>query len=210
MVAGACWFAGLKREADNVASLARVPVGCSTTLDFERSGEFVVFVETTGRIEQLAGDCAAALVYDRPAADAAVIDRLSATMSMVDPDGVAVDIDASPGEHYDRDGFVGTAAWTVDVATPGVHVLTIAPIGGDSFAVAIGRPADDGVAAWRWGAGAAALAALAFGVPLLALGGRRNDPAEPMPRVGPPMAAPIAPSNRSGPWGPPGSGQRYQ
>ncbi len=53
----AMWIAGTNREADNVAGFARAPVGCDTTLDFESTGTFLLYVETTGRFGELAGAC---------------------------------------------------------------------------------------------------------------------------------------------------------
>ena len=39
------------------AAFARAPVGCETTLDFDRSGEFVLYIETTGQVDGIGGDC---------------------------------------------------------------------------------------------------------------------------------------------------------
>ncbi len=61
----ALWTAGTGREADNVAGFARAPVGCDTTLDFESTGTFLVYVETTGEFGPLAGACDAPQQYDR-------------------------------------------------------------------------------------------------------------------------------------------------
>lgn len=189
ITAGALWLAAGQRRADNVASFARAPVGCDTTLDFERSGRFVLFIETTGRIDELGGECDAALDYDRDA-DAALAVQLAPRLSLTGPDAASVDIVDAPGGGYDVDGFVGTAAWSIDIDTPGDHVLTVAPIGGDSFAIAVGRSVEEGVALLRWAAVAVAVAAVVLGGGLLLAGSRR---------VSEPTAAPS-------PWVPDGPG----
>ncbi len=195
-LAAVLWWAGGQREANNIASFARAPVGCDTTLDFERSGEFLVFVETTGTIDALAGQCDAERSYDRdPDADAA--ERLSPGLVLVDPDGNDVDITEAPGVSYDADGFVGTAAWTVDIVSAGDHVLTVASIGGDDFAIAVGRSPDEGVALLRWGAIAASIVALVAGGALLVAGSRRTLPAAP-------VSGPWVPDGPAWPSSPPG------
>ena len=54
-----------ERRSDNVAAFARAPVGCDTTLDFEATGTFVLYIETSGEFDQLAGECDADRRYDR-------------------------------------------------------------------------------------------------------------------------------------------------
>src|SRR5215213_1892332 len=44
---------------DAVESLARAPVGCTTRLDFDKSGTFTVYVETKGTVSVSRGDCPA-------------------------------------------------------------------------------------------------------------------------------------------------------
>ena len=51
-LAGGLWSAADQRYDDNVGAFARAPVGCETTLDFDRSGEFVLYIETTGQVER--------------------------------------------------------------------------------------------------------------------------------------------------------------
>ena len=128
--------AGQRRD-DNVASFARAPSGCATTLDFDRSGVFTLYIETTGSIDDLTGDCAAPGEYDRDGIP--VID-----VSLVDAEGALVTIEASSGVDYDTGTFVGTSTGTVEITEPGDHVLTVAADGG-AFAIAVGGDPDDGV-----------------------------------------------------------------
>ena len=181
----ALWVASDERRADNVAGFARAPVGCDTTLDFEATGTFVLYLETSGEFGDLAGACDAELSYDRDAADVP-----QPELTLLDPNGDALDLDDANEASYDVDGFVGNASATVQIDTPGDHVLTVAPTTGDPFAVAVGRLPDDGVALLRWGAVAAAIGGLLLGGLFLVLGSRR----------------PPAPVQPTAPWTPDGGG----
>ena len=221
----ALWVASGERRADNVAGFARAPVGCDTTLDFEATGTFVLYVETSGKIDQLAGACDAERRFDRDIDD---VPALSATL--LDPNGDEIDlVDLGDDDavSYDVSGFVGSAARTVQIDTAGDHVLTVAPTEGDPFVVAVGRSPDDGVALLRWGAAAAAIVGLVLGGLFLVLGSRRlpdpmtpvtpwtpdgqgwpsSPPGFPIPppttgATGPPQAAPPG-FDPPSPWGPP-------
>ena len=190
VVAGALWFAGGQRRSDNVAGFARAPVGCDTTLDFEATGTFVVYVETSGEFDALPGECDVAERYDRD-------DTPSPDLVLTDPSGNELDLSDADATSYDVDGFVGTAFRSVEIVDPGDHVLTVAPTPGGPFAVAVGRSPDDGVALLRGSAVAVAVAGLVIGGLLLVLGSRRPTPA-------PHAATPWTPSGTSWPSGPPG------
>jgi hypothetical protein len=192
VAAVALWNASGQRRADNVAGFARAPVGCDTTLDFEATGTFVVFVETTGSFDAIAGACDAELQYDRDADDIP-----DPELTLTDPDGNNVSFDDAGDVSYDVDGFVGSSTRTVQIDTPGDHILTVAPTSGDSFAVAVGRSPDDGVALLRWGAIAAAIAGLVVGGAFLVLGSRRVP-------VSPAAAPTWAPDGEAWPSAPPG------
>lgn len=191
-VAVALWVASGERRSDNVATFARAPVGCDTTLDFEATGTFVLYVETTGEFDQLAGECDAERRYDRDSDDVPDLD-----VTLVDPLGGPVELDDVDADSYDVDGFVGTAASSVQIEVPGDHRLSVAPTEGEAFAVAIGRSPDQGVALLRWGAIGAAIAGLVIGGVLLVLGSRRTPtPVQP--------AAPWSPDGLGWPASPPG------
>ncbi len=188
----ALWIAGGDREADNVAGFARAPVGCDTTLDFESTGTFVLYVETSGEFDELAGACDVAKRYDRDPDDVPVVE-----LTLRDPDGDVVGIEERADVSYDVDGFVGSSIGEVEIETEGDHLLTVAPAGGDAFAVAVGRHPDQGVALLRWGAVAAAIFGLVFGGLFLVLGSRR-------PPATPTAAAPWTPDGQGWPSSPPG------
>jgi hypothetical protein len=188
----ALWVAGGNRLADNVAGFARAPVGCDTTLDFESTGAFVLYVETSGTFGQLTGACDAPAEYDRDPDDVADVDVV-----LRDPSGEVLELDDRTGLSYDVDGFVGSSIAEVQIDVAGDHVLTVAPTGGDAFAVAVGRQPDEGVALLRAGAIAAAIVGLVLGGLLLVLGSRR-------PPATPTTPVPWTPDGRDWPASPPG------
>lgn len=192
VVAVVLWTGADQRRSDNVAGFARAPVGCDTTLDFDATGTFVLYVETSGEFDTLPGECDAAEQYDRDPDDIP-----SPDLVLTDPSGAALDLTDADEADYDVDGFVGNAYRSVDIAEPGDHVLTVAPTGGAPFAVAVGRSPDDGVALLRGGAIAVAIAGLVIGGLLLVLGSRRA-PSSPQP------TAPWSPSGTGWPSSPPG------
>lgn len=205
VAAGALWYAAGQRRDDNVASFARAPSGCATTLDFDRTGVFTLYIETTGSIDDLAGDCGAPGEYERDGVP--VID-----VSLVDAAGDPVTIEASLGVDYDTGTFVGTSTGAVEITEPGDHVLTVAA-DGDAFAIAVGGDPDDGVGLLRWSAVFAALAAFVVGGVLLVLGTRRPtppsatdapwQPAAEWPTSPPGFPAPPPTTGATGPAGPP-------
>lgn len=190
--AAALWIASGVRRADNVAGFARAPVGCETTLDFEATGTFVLYIETSGEFDQLAGACDAERRYDRDPDD-----QPELVVTLLDPNLEPIALDDTDAVDYDEDGFVGTAARSVQIETAGDHVLTVAPTGDEPFAVAIGRSSDEGVALLRWGAVGAAITGLVLGGVFLVLGSRRT-PAPPTP------TAPWTPDGSGWPASPPG------
>jgi hypothetical protein len=172
VAAGALWYASLWRHDDNVAGFARAPEGCTTTLDFERSGEFVLYVETTGRLDVVRGDCDAPTSY---ADGDGAFDVGAVEFSMRDADGQ--EIEAEPGgtsREYDTGAFAGESWGVVQVDQPGRHELTVGPNDAGAFAIAIGGDPDEGVALLRWLAVAAAVSGLVIGGLLVLLGSRRT------------------------------------
>jgi hypothetical protein len=186
------WAASGERRANNVAGFARAPAGCDTTLDFDSTGTFVVFFETSGEFTKLPGACDAERSYDRDVDDIA-----DPELTLLGPDGVGIDFDVAPEVRYDVDGFVGASMRTVQIETLGDHLLQVGFTSGEPFAVAVGRSPDTGVALLRWAAVASAFSGFVLGGGFLAFATR--------PRVGPTMpVAPWVPNEHVWPLAPPG------
>lgn len=207
--AGALWYASSQRLDTNVADFARAPSGCATTLDFARTGEFTVYVETTGSFDDLAGDCSADPDYARN-------EVAEPLLQLVDPDGAAVDISDADVVSYDIGAFMGSSGGVVQIETPGEHLLTVVADGGQ-FAIAVGGDPNEGVGLLRWGAVALAIVSLMVGGILLVLASRHpaemsaSDDSLWEPQgatatwpIGPPgFPAPPPTTGAAGPTGPP-------
>jgi hypothetical protein len=194
--AGALWFVAAARYDDNLDAFARAPAGCSTTLDFERTGDFTLYVETTGMLADVAGDCPAETEYDRD-------DVPAVTLTLTAPDGSGVDIASNGSADYDNGTFVGEAVGVVRIDEPGDYVLTV-PSSGAPFAIAIGGAPDEGVTLLRLLSALVAVASLAGGIALVVAGTRRPEAPPPAP---PSFTAPGWPTSPPGfPAPPPTTG----
>ena len=130
---------GMSNYKDAVKSLARAPVGCTTTLVFDKPATFTVYIETKGKLGELSGDCEAiGSTYSHPG------DKLpKVSMTLVDSNGDEVDLQRGVTATYDIDGYVGTAVRTVNIEEAGTYHLNVESDETD-FAVAIGKnPKDD-------------------------------------------------------------------
>lgn len=187
LVAGtALWIAAARRLDDAVTGLARAPIGCTTTLNFSETGEFLIFVESAGTLEEVRGDCGVAGTFGPADTSDDPPDPLK--MSMIDPDGGEIDLRVESGPDYDAAGFVGRAERVVEITTTGDHLLTVAENvdedGRSIGAVAVGTNPNDGVTTIRAAAVVAALIGLLAGAVCLVIGSRRT-----------------AASSATGPWG---------
>ena len=79
------WIGADRLYDNNVAGFARAPVGCDTTLDFDRTGEFFLYVETNGQLDVVSGDCGASSTYNRKGAIPQV------QLVLRDPSGIVAD-----------------------------------------------------------------------------------------------------------------------
>lgn len=207
LVAAGLWYAAGERYDDAVRGLARAPVGCDTTLDFATGGTFVLFVETTGTIGDVAGDCDVPASYDTVSDDlpAVALTLWDPNSLELDPDD-ALELERNAGLSYDAAGFVGQSIRSVEIETPGDHVLRVESDSSD-FVIAVGRDPDDGVGTLRAGSIIAALVGLIGGGMLLVIGARRRPAAVPpgpawpvgdspgwvtTPPTSPPLATPPA------------------
>jgi hypothetical protein len=206
VAAVALWSLGAERQKSAVEGFARAPVGCDTTLDFVETGEYLVFIETAGQLDGVRGDCDLEGSYDLSGATPDV------AVTVVDPAGESIDLDRSfVSIDYDESGFVGSAAFTLDISETDDHVMRVQSNEGDVFVVAVGRDPSDGVAALRGGAAIAGLFGLFAGLVFILLGARRSKvtiaagPWTPgAPNAGPVPFTPVG----QAPQGPPVYGQQ--
>lgn len=120
-------------KEETVKKFARAPVGCSTTLEFDKSGTFTFYVETKGTLPNLGGDCAASGgSYERASSDLPAV-----TLTLTGPDGQQLGLGQSSAFSYDTGGYTGQAIEIVRVEWPGTYQLTVASDESD-FAIAVG------------------------------------------------------------------------
>lgn len=192
------WFAAGKRYDDAVADLAPAPIGCDTTLSFDKTGTFTFFVETKGSVGEIDGDCDA----DDRSYDVGDADPPRVTLTLRDDRGDEIDLDRIDGPEYDGSGARGRGYQTVTIDDTGDYVLT-AEAADDSVMIRIGRDPSSGVAPMRIGAILVLLTGVTAGVTSIALSRRRpSGPAPssygsvtPWPSIGvhaPPTAPPYA------------------
>ncbi len=203
VAAGVLWGTANQRRASAIENLARAPIGCDTTLDFVEPGEYLLFVETTGHLDGVRGDCQAEEVYDLAGAAPDV------EITLVDPDGVELALRGAPVDvDYDAEGFLGSARFSVEVTETDDHVLRAESTTAGAFVVAVGRDPASGVGALRGVAVSIGLLGVGLGVALLAFARRRSAPAA---APGPWVPAAVPPQGGfvpgGAPQGPPAYGQ---
>lgn len=191
LAAGAALYlgSGATRE-QTIERFARAPVGCTTTLQFDRAGTFTVYIELTGTIAAVGGDC------DRSGESyrwtGATLPAY--TLTMVDADGASVALAESTGSSYDTGTWRGQAVSRVQVGAPGAYRLTV-DSADTGYAVAIGGDPDADASRMQVAGIASAVGGLLVGVLLIVLGRRRRRPGTPagMPVASVPSSAPAPP-----------------
>ncbi len=139
LVAGTVLFLASSSNYDEgVQNLARAPIGCTTSLEFDESGTYTIYVETRGEIADLRGDCSNDDAdYDfGDVSDAS--DLPDVDIVLVDDRGDEVDLDNDDSKDYDAAGFIGRSVSSVEIAEAGDYEIT-ATSDDDEFAIAIGR-----------------------------------------------------------------------
>ena len=168
---GAIVAKAMSNYEEAVKSLARAPVGCTTTLVFDKPATFTFYIETKGQLGDLGGDCEAnAGPYEHTG------DKLpKVSLTLEDPNGDPVDLQRGATASYDAAGFVGTAIRTADIAQAGTFHLNVESDESD-FAIAIGKdPKKDSETLTAIGGGVA-LVGVVVGLLLFLLGLRRRRP----------------------------------
>ena len=197
------WVIGEDRRRDAVESFARAPVGCDTTLDFAETGEYFVYIERAGRLDGIRGDCDVEGAYDIGSASPDV------NVTVVDPDGELVALDSAATDlEYSESGFVGSAAFTIDITKTDDHVVRVESTDDDVFVVAVGPDPNEGVVALRGGAIAAGVLGLLLGTGLVLLGARKPTAKVAAPQWAPGGTAPPPFTPGQVPQGPPVYGQQ--
>lgn len=196
VIAGIVMFlASSSNYEDGVRNLARAPIGCTTSLEFDEAGTYTIFVETEGEIGELRGDCPNAdtdYSYDDD-------DLPDVDVELRDEDNDEVDLDDDESKDYDAGGFVGRSIATVEIDEAGDYELT-ATSDEDEIAIAVGRdPKGDSGSLKTMGI-VAIVGGVVVGGLLLVLGLRRSSPSGP--------ATPAAPGS-SGAGGAPYGGPAY-
>ena len=187
------WFAG-HRYDEAVADLAPAPIGCDTTLVFDRTGTYTLFVETKGQVGEIDGDCNT----DDRSYDLGDADPPDVELVLLDDRGNDVGLDRADGPSYDTADASGVGVQTVEIDDPGDYVLSAEAATADVM-IRVGRDPSNGVTAIRVGAIAVLMAGLVGGVLLIVAAQRRAFPAAPVPgpreqfpqiTFGPPPTAP--------------------
>jgi hypothetical protein len=122
---------------DNAEKLARAPGGCTTSLQFDRTGTFLVFYESKGKVGDLGGNCTG----NGASFDSASSSPPTQTLKLVGPDKKSVALDDASGTSYDASGFKGTEIAKVTIDSSGVYLLTVSPRQAKEadYAIAIGK-----------------------------------------------------------------------
>jgi hypothetical protein len=196
---GAMVAKSLSNYKDAVKSLARAPVGCTTTLVFDKPATFTVYAETKGKLGQLSGDCEAnGADYNHPG------DKLpKVSLTLLDSKGDEVDLQRGATATYDAGGYVGTAVRSMKIAEAGTYRLNVESDDSD-FAIAIGKNPKADSELLKTIGGSTSLAGFILGVTFLLIGLRRRrpdptmadvrNPVGPMPGWPPGAYAPAPPA----------------
>nr|MCU0261568.1 hypothetical protein [Ilumatobacteraceae bacterium] len=116
----AAWFVDQRRLDDAVADLARAAAGCETTIEMRSTGAYAVYLEPQGEAPALPGDC-----------EQAVGSGEGLEIEVIAPDGRLVEVDDTEGPGYERAGEEGERIGTIEVTTPGAHLVrVVSPDGG--------------------------------------------------------------------------------
>jgi hypothetical protein len=181
------WLAASRRYDHAVNGLAPVPIGCTTTLEFERPGTYTFFVETRGSVGEIDGDC----VTDGRTYDVDADEAPRVSLSLLDRRGAEVDLERADGPSYDRGGRRGSGIRTVEIDERGEYELTATASTDDAeVLVRVGQDPSSGVTALRASAAVTAFLALCLGLLLMLVLGR--------PRPAPPAVTTPGPRWPSG------------
>lgn len=198
LAAGAALFVmSGQTEEDTVKKFARAPAGCTTTLQFDRADTFEVYLETSGVLDTVSGDCAA----NGSAYNHADDDPPRVSLSLIDANNAEVTLAPGTGASYDVGGYSGQAVQQVSIPASGSYQLTVTSDAND-FVIAIGGESDADSEQLKLAAIGAGIAGVVMGFVLLIAGSRakRSAPATAQAPPAPGQWPPAAPGPT---WGAP-------
>lgn len=189
-------LAGLARAA-TVEGFARAPVGCTTTLQFDRAGVFTVYLETRGTVDAVDGDCSLnGTSYDHQS------DGLMVTTELTASDGTEVAVESVDlTRRYDTGTFRGTSIGVARVPAAGEYRLAVSSEADDIVVAVGGAPDADSRMLQVAGLVVAALGLLG-GVLIASTGRRKAPPTAPRPVIPVVQERPTLPTTAPQ-WGPP-------
>ena len=200
------WVVAGNRYDDAVGALAPVPIGCTTTLAFDRAGTYTFYIETKGEVAEIDGDC----VTDDRTYDVDEDDAPRVSLTLVDEQGDEIDVDRADGPSYDRAGQRGVGVSTADIDDPGDYELTATSDAEETeVLVRVGRDPAAGVTGLRVASIASIVVGVVVGLLLLLVVGRRRPTPAPVTPAGPRwpdgqhQVAPLAPPTANPPTAPP-------
>jgi hypothetical protein len=184
IVAGVVLFlASSSNYDDGVTNLARAPIGCTTSLQFDEAGTYTIYVETVGVVGEMRGDCPNADTdYDFGDGEPDV------DVVLVDDNGDEVDLDDDDSKSYDAAGFVGQSIASVQIEDAGDFEISVSSDDED-FAIAVGRNPKETADSTKSTAIIALAAGVVIGAVLILLGMRRKPSTPAMPGGQPPASA---------------------
>ena len=198
LAAGAALFVmSGKTEEDTVKKFARAPAGCTTTLQFDRADTFEVYLETSGVLDTVSGDCAA----NGAGYSHADNDPPRVSLSFRDANNAEVALSPGTGAEYDVGGFTGQAVQQVTIPASGTYQLTVTSEAND-FVIAIGGKSDADSEKLKLGAFGAGIAGVVMGFVLLIAGGRAKRSTPPQ-APGPSTPGQWQPATPGPSWGAP-------
>lgn len=159
------WVAASQRYDHAIDALAPAPVGCDTTLEFDRTGTFFIFAETKGSVEDLDGDCANDEQDYEGSGD-------NLDIVMFDDNSNEIDLERASELSYDNGSSEGQVLYSVQIEEEGDYTLRVQ--GDDDGVVArVGPDPNDSVALLRITAVAALVVGLMLGLLFILLARRR-------------------------------------
>lgn len=185
---------GSVARTSTVEGFARAPVGCTTTLQFDRVGVFTVYLETKGRLDEVTGDCSlSGGSYEHSDG------KVSVGVTLTGRSGEAVPVqEIGLTRSYDTGAFRGRSLGIVNIADTGEYQLSVQGDSSDVVVAVGGSPDKESRLLTVLGVVVALLGTA--GGALLALSGRRRPPPGPSPR--PTLTTMVPPAPPSA-WGPP-------